>query len=429
MVMIDGHHAFWQSQFRVSVLDTNTNRMSFMHLDLSRVDWEFFNKHKKMWYLVEVLDCQRIESGLPFLFPLTERMYISFHYHDNAPIVFNLEMGRVLGAGLLAPMSRLQQLHCSSCTWTVPGMMGLMQGLELTKTLNKLNLSYTHFDSDGDETIELLVQGLKQNGTISCLRLNKCRLTDTQIATLLQKPLSVLKELYLGGNVVGQNSIKALNDWFQQHNSLCSLVTLGLSHSLRNNESTNAVAQESNLDPLWQVLAHSPRSLTNLHLASNRLNDDDIVPLMAAVACSNNITFLDLKSNLLIDSSRLAHHLPPQLHTLWLLGNPLKESSQALLHTIQKRAVEMMDCRIPTYSLFAPVPLLQQIQKQIHYYQVLNRGGRRILVNSKRIPLSLWTLILARVNRLEFGRNYEKQRGRLDAMYYLLRNGPVILER
>jgi hypothetical protein len=179
-------------------------------------------------------------------------------------------------------------------------------------------------------------------------------------------------------------------------------------------------------------------------LASNRLKDDDILPLTLAIGQSS-VTMLDLKSNRITDVGvqQLAANLPPQLETLWLLGNPFGEDgAKALLEAIGHHHWELTDCRIPTYSLLAPVPELQTIQKQCQYYQVLNQGGRRILTTTTvttttngddqqplLVPLGLWALILARVNGLEFGRNYNNQRGRLDVLYYFLRNGPALLER
>jgi hypothetical protein len=93
----------------------------------------------------------------------------------------------------------------------------------------------------------------------------------------------------------------------------------------------------------------------------------------------------------------------------------------------------LADLRIPTYSKLASVPALQAIQQQIHYYEVLNRGGRRILT-ATAVPLGLWSLILARVNGLDykdFGRSYldSVQRSRVEIIYVLLRDGPALLER
>jgi hypothetical protein len=192
-------------------------------------------------------------------------------------------------------------------------------------------------------------------------------------------------------------------------------------------------------------------------LASNRLKDDDILPLTLAIGQSS-VTMLDLKSNHITDVGvqQLAANLPPQLETLWLLGNPFgQDGAKALLEAIEHHHWELTDCRIPTYSMLAPVPELQTIQKQCHYYHVLNQGGRRILTTTTvtttttddddeddyddddydydqhplLVPLGLWALILARVNGLEFGRHYNNQRGRLDVLYYHLRNGPALLER
>jgi len=81
---------------------------------------------------------------------------------------------------------------------------------------------------------------------------------------------------------------------------------------------------------------------------------------------------------------------------------------------------------------------MDSIQDQLDHYCRLNRGGRRILaVDKSTIPLSLWSLIIERTDRVfrDGSSNPEADTSScdhvhphtVDALYCLL-HGPVIFE-
>ena len=216
------------------------------------------------------------------------------------------------------------------------------------------------------------------------------------------------------------------------------------------------------LELLYPALSVN-RSLRVLHLASNDLQDDDMLPLCTAISQSR-LSMLDLKSNQITSRGTqiLAEHLPSQLERLWLLGNPTGlTGAQALCKALERRHVNLIDLRIPVYEGFMLVAELQAMDEACHYYLILNKGGRRIVMDEEnakddddddddgstnveprhkrqrlpKIPLGLWPLVLERVNRIElvipWGRTqlYQKpETNRAQVLYYLLQNSPLLRE-
>jgi Ran GTPase-activating protein (RanGAP) involved in mRNA processing and transport len=438
MVVVDGHDSAWLSQYRIAIGDNDdVIKLSFMHLDLSLVPWELLLLHRrKQWQTMELIDCEHTDFGLTQILALdhVQKVYISMSQSTT------LALGQALEGGLRESTS-LQQLHISSCTWDEASLQELQQGLQATRTLQELNLSYTTWSDD--TTVSLLASGLAQNTTLQSLKLNRCRLTDAQVALLVESGLvkedSHLEELFLGGNALQQLAMTAVAHWLSNSSSSSSLITLGLSNpygSSGQEQQEESTQQQISYLPLLYPALSIHTSLRVLHLASNNIGDEDIDDLAQAIGQSVSILMLDLKSNVITDVGiqRLAANLPPQLEKLWLLGNAFSSpGATVLLEALQHHHTNLADLRIPTYSKLASVPALQAIQQQIHYYEVLNRGGRRILT-ATAVPLGLWSLILARVNGLDykdFGRSYldSVQRSRVEIIYVLLRDGPALLER
>jgi hypothetical protein len=64
----------------------------------------------------------------------------------------------------------------------------------------------------------------------------------------------------------------------------------------------------------------------------------------------------------------------------------------------------------------------------LRYYTVINRGGRRILSSRANVPLGLWPVVLERAWKISYGVVEERQ-AKLNALFYLLKNGPVLFQR
>jgi hypothetical protein len=462
MVVIDGHDATWQSQFRVAAGDDTVMTLSLVHVDLSQCSWEWLIlQRRRRWNRFEILECHNLEAGLPSLLGLrVDHMYVRMSNNNrnddgeedddgpNPTSRISSQLGRIVGVGLRDSSTTLAHLHLSDGMWTADAMRGIAQGVQSNASLLELDLSYTDWpvsastsdtdDSSSSSSMELLARGIARNTSLTTLKFNRCRLTDLQVAILMECGIyehPTIQTVYLGGNEMKDHAMAAIQNVLESPN--CSIATLGLSNPLNGDDNDHDDGdddpQRSYLSIFWRALPHND-SLKTLHLASNQLQDD-CIPALAEAVGNSSIRTLDLKSNKLTDHgiATLAAHFPPQLERLWLLGNPMSvPGALALLDAFTHSHTNMVllqDLRIPTYSLLAAVPELEQIQKQCHYFQVLNRGGRRILTTDKYVPLALWALILARVNELEYSaQKYDSTKGRLEGIYYLL-HGPAILDR
>jgi hypothetical protein len=473
MVVIDGHDATWQSQFRVAAGDDTVMTLSLVHVDLSQCSWEWLIlQRRRSWNRFEIVECHNLEAGLPSLLGLkVGHIYVRMRSNSNSnrnddeedddgpntTSRISTQLGRILGVGLRDSSTTLAHLHLSDGTWTSDAMRGIAQGVQSNASLLELDLSYTDWpvsvavsasasalasvtasDTDDSSSMELLAKGIARNTSLTTLKFNRCRLTDLQVATLMDCGIyehPTIQTVYLGGNEMKDHAMAAIQNVLESPN--CSIATLGLSNPLNGDDDDagddDDDPQRSYLSILWRALPHND-SLETLHLASNQLQDD-CIPALAEAVGNSSIRTLDLKSNKLTDHgiATLAAHFPPQLERLWLLGNPMSvPGALALLDALTHShtcMVLLQDLRIPTYSLLAAVPELEQIQKQCHYFQVLNRGGRRILTSDKCVPLALWALILARVNELDFHeQKYDTAKGRLEGIYHLL-HGPALLDR
>jgi hypothetical protein len=421
MVLVDGHDSAWTSRFRSAVVDDSIAKLSFLHMNLNSVPWKVLlsNRRRQKWQTVEVVDCRRLESGLSHLLAINiERIYIS------SSVLLSRHFGQILGLGLWES-KYLRQLHLSSCTWSVDCMKEVIEGLQATCVLEELNLSYTNWNKGGDECVQYFARGMANNSTIKRLELSRCRLSDSQVAYLVEHGLmrhGCLEDLCLGGNTLKQQAMQSLAIFVS--NPGCQLKTLELSNPQNYEDPGNYQST------LLQSLPRNT-SLRVLQLASNKLTDEHMEELALSVARSN-ITTLDLKSNNFTDAGIeiLAAGLPPQLERLWLQGNPFGvEGAQALYETLRESHCRLIDLRIPTYSTLAPVPMLMTIQKEIHFYEALNTGGRRILMTDRSVPLGLWPLVFERINQLNFENGLEDfETLRVDVLYVLL-HGPVLLDR
>jgi hypothetical protein len=63
--------------------------------------------------------------------------------------------------------------------------------------------------------------------------------------------------------------------------------------------------------------------------------------------------------------------------------------------------------------------------RQIQYLVNANRGGRRVL--GEQIPLALWPLVIKRADNMVYYCPLA-QNAKLDAVYHLFRNTPVLWE-
>jgi Ran GTPase-activating protein (RanGAP) involved in mRNA processing and transport len=475
-------------------------KIVFMHLNLGHVPWEKLLlrpnqsnelnlKLKDRFLAIEVIDCTGLEIGLPIILQLPlQRLKVS------TDVVVTKGMGRVLCNGLRESSWTLQQFQMSNGAFSPAAMDEFANGLAVGTSLQELNLSHCTFRiHDNDTTMAVykyrtnnvkkeenrnaerciahLARGIARS-SIFCLKMTTCKLQDHQIAILIQHGVMCsahMQELCLGGNDLKAEALVALGTYIGS--SGCPLVKLELSNSFRDRQdsassSSNHVREEDTLigyqsekrrehmlSWLYPALAINT-SLRILHLASNGLKDEDIPPLCYAVSHSQ-VTMLDLKSNCITNygAQILAEHLPPKLERLWLLGNPLGiEGARALKQELEHTHVNLIDLRIPIYNSFELIPELEKIQEECYYFLLLNKGGRRILVEEQydndlpswsarnmtndrplKVPLGLWALVLERVNRIDLGVPWCRapafqcaETNRAEVMYHLLKHGTML---
>jgi hypothetical protein len=128
----------------------------------------------------------------------------------------------------------------------------------------------------------------------------------------------------------------------------------------------------------------------------------------------------------------------------------------AMRDALAKNHVNLIDLRIPKYESFMLMPELEAIENDCHYYLLLNRGGRRILLDEEKdteyhkgktcsqafpqrgpkVPQSLWPTVLERVNRVDLvipwcrAATYKSvDHNRAQVIFYFLKNSTLFEQR
>jgi hypothetical protein len=193
--------------------------------------------------------------------------------------------------------------------------------------------------------------------------------------------------------------------------SSCQLWHLGLKNNL------NTPEDKLDVTRLIQAL-RTNTTLTNLQLSGNNVHDDDMEPL----------------------ADILTHHNS----TLKGLGLTANNIGNAGLRSFATRLADMrglrfLDVQRNQFDAEAKEEIIAALEnnfelerldldgtyhEQKSFYLGLNKGGRRLLLNSNA-PLALWPLVLERASKLTFGRN--RPFAHLDVVYCLVR-GPALFQ-
>ena len=325
----------------------------------------------------------------------------------------------------------------------------LAEGLAMTRTLRRLSL----FDCtlDRPAALALARHGLEQNSSLLELGLVACGQSEAWLTTVLLSLQGHPTLDRLDLRCLGVTGLGPLSDLVE--NKMHGLVSLDLSFKggcvdipLDMSLLSTALRRRSNLG--------LGMSLQQLHLCSLLLTDDDIENVMeACVAASVSLRTLSLSLNKISDQGVVRYIAPTirnngtQLQRLYLDGNPFQDvGASALLESITTN-VSLEKVRIPrTQQQQRAAPsseVMEDMQRQLDYYGCLNRGGRRLVCVRQRrcgqgesedgqqaeqkerpisIPVGLWADVLGRINRV----NFETSTGHIDAMYCLLRHGPLL---
>jgi hypothetical protein len=297
--------------------------------------------------------------------------------------------------------------------------------------LEQLLLSNVSFQ---EGALEELCQAFRHNTSLETLALQSCGLTDSNMALVLQS-LSLhprLTTLRLFGNQCRAQGLHALLQWLSRAD--CQLEILDLHHQFirrRNLEpATGNMRLEAFVRQGWPDDERAGNhSLRRLVLSGNKLVDDDMEHLSRLLRRLPCLEELDLDSNLITNQglevlTRQSSN-SSRLRILRLSQNPAitpQEASTTLIRIL--RVHSELHIVTPIVAFLSHDTTREDVQHLLD----INRAGRVLLLQQRRIPLSVWPSVLARLSNdqptLTRGRHSNK-----NGMYYLLRHGPVLMEQ
>eukprot|EP00980_Cylindrotheca_fusiformis_P009667 scaffold2141_cov120-Cylindrotheca_fusiformis.AAC.2 len=317
------------------------------------------------------------------------------------------------------------------------------------RNLTTLNLSFLRISSDTTEFLKMMLEnnvhlerlmlsnivfeenatgalcsGLTSNPKLKVIALVSCGLSDIDLALLLDSLLShpALTTLRLFGNQCRSCSLLAMRRLL--NSPRCKLQSLDMHHqfspSERRTEDSESTLDLRLLAEQWQG-TYRNRTLRRLVLSGDRLEDKDMKYMGMLLRRLPNLEELDLDGNHLTDCGlrELANHsqVPSRLRTLRLAENSFSHDAAPALLELLRQHPELQ-CVTPSTYWKVSTPHGNEIRN----YLEQNRAGRVLLCRKPTIPLSVWPTVLSKLTRHSIGW------GHYDGLYYLLRNGPVILE-
>jgi Ran GTPase-activating protein (RanGAP) involved in mRNA processing and transport len=274
----------------------------------------------------------------------------------------------------------LKELYLT-CEFDKDSVLNLAAGLEQNKHLQALSLySCDIFD---EPSMESLIQSLGSHPTLSSLELrNNNRFGMPAVAALVRKTKQIKKlALYHPPHTINDLQVPRLNA-----------------------ESFSIALQEN-------------KSLKSLMLSNNGLHAGSALWLSMALRENTTLESLNLNGNLISDRGiqAIAEALPEMkgLKQLYLWNNQFSGvGARAILAGLKSNLVLE---EITTFSRF-------RCSDEIRYYTHLNKAGRKILKDTNSVPMSLWPIILERVNKQTW-----EATEKASVIYTLFREGPGIV--
>jgi hypothetical protein len=267
----------------------------------------------------------------------------------------------------------------------------LADGLKGNKTIKVLKLRSLGLN---DENVDVLLDALKGHPSLETLDMsfNHCRQLDG-LAALIEDPSSQLRELSLGYQNLWQSP---------------KIEIAGFAQALCNN-----------------------RSIKTLSLARSKLTDSDMLLLATTLTCNEDIEKLDLRENLITDEG------------ISVLAGTIESGTGIRRLSVLKNlfgcagALALLNAVRTNHNVFqVDIGHDTDMCHEIRYECALNKGGRRLL--SETVPLSLWPLVLERINKRDFGNvevcvagfsfdDLEVTSHQLDVFHFMVR-GPALFE-
>mmetsp|Transcript_36165 Transcript_36165/g.56231 ORF Transcript_36165/g.56231 Transcript_36165/m.56231 type:complete len:506 (-) Transcript_36165:154-1671(-) len=383
-----------------------------------------FDSETRTWSKLEVIHC----TGLISRWIKASIGHVQqFHFTGSVPIAHNprysLDFPSLQSLGrALQDFPQLTMLNLRGTRLSMRGLQAFGEGLGKTQTLQTLQMSHCALEEPDHAVI--LATALRQNRQLTTFCLSHCKFgsfaphtslserEDDFFPTVLEALVGhpTLQSLNIHGMYCNADATQALGNMLR-HNP--RLWHLGLKNNIRHPEDKLQITN------LLGSLRDNTK-LTYLQISGNNMDSDDMNQLSDILATSNTtLRALSLTANAIEDDGLLtfAQNLShfKALRFLDVQRNPITQDSKSEMISALKDNMELerldMDGTWDATKAF---------------YLGLNRGGRRLLQTTNTCPLSLWPTVLARVNRLPFGRN--QAHAHFNVLYCLLTQGPVLFE-
>jgi Ran GTPase-activating protein (RanGAP) involved in mRNA processing and transport len=299
-----------------------------------------------------------------------------------------------------------------------PGALALAQGLGHCTSIQTLNIDMLRMTgNDGIDGAQALACAIASNPTIQTLHVfctSDADLIQKSILEKLPNRPCPLEELHLG---------RICTSW--AISKVVALLEVNKLHRLdvscvRNNEFPGSI----NVDvmPIIHALSINT-SLQVLDLSVNQITDEEVMYILEILQTNSTLKALDLSYNRISDQGlfAIATTMPRlNLKRLTIKGNMF--GPQGTSQLLEAMSIESNIEQVDMDHHLLPV------SAEIAWIARLNKGGRRVLLDSG-FPLSLWPLVLERVNCLEFGGTYHPYIGRAEILFYFVRYGPLLFEQ
>ena len=338
----------------------------------------------------------------------------------------------------------------------------LAQGIQESHHLRELDLSSCTFAPlSVDRTIRFLAEGFKRNQHLVCLHLKNCKLADEQITCIMEglRGHPSLEILNLAGNSCRSQGLIAMASALsssKRTNDASCLPPLSIDLSDQHINKANQTFLNDTVQHAWSRYRPFTDRLATLNFAGNKLNDADLQMLVSLLfhpegqQCSSPIQHLDLSQNQFTDQGiqcltgaikSYRFDAPGNCGRIWrslnISGNRAltEKASQQLAAAMKINVVLeelLFDCHHEGNNHEASSVASSSINA-IQFYVLLNKGGRKVLDQRyPAIPLSLWPLLLARVNQqADWGTDDERnpKNANINVLFHLLSQGPVLKDR
>lgn len=416
-VEIDNYNQDPMQTLQVATGYPQITSLSLAYLDLDDV----LNRgilqlvRSRVWKQLSIFGCWgHVDQLLKGMFELdrVERLTFKTLRPDNRVSAF-IE----LAAGLQKTKT-LTLLDIGSGHISRLGALALAQGLRHCTSIQTLTIDMLRMTGhDGIDGAKALASAIASNPTIQTLHVFCTSDTDLiQKSVLEQLPNRPcpLEELHLGRICTpwAISKVVALLECNKLHRLDVSCI--------RNNEFPSC--RNVDVMPIIHTLSTNT-SLQVLDLSVNQITDEEVLSLLEILVQANStLKALDLSYNRISDEGLFA--ISSTMPRLSLKRLAIKGNMFGPQGTSQLLEAMSIESNIEQLDMDHHLP----VSAEIAWIARLNKGGRRVLLDPA-FPLSLWPLILERINCLEFGGTYQPYIGRAEIEFYFVRYGPFLFEQ